>query len=74
MEHDPGDGHKPRKAKLKENKARRKKETSANSTTPTTSSEIIPDRSQLKLSNKLQASMMTDLKLSKDKMDRFMTA
>ena len=74
MEHDPGDGHKSPKAKLKENKAHRKKETSATPTTSTTSSEDISDRRQLKFPDKIQAAMMTDLKLSKDEVDCFMTA
>ena len=74
MEHDPVDGHKAWKAKLEEKKDLRKKETSATSITPPSSSESISDIHQLKLLDKLQASVMTDLKLFKDEPDRLMTA
>ena len=74
MEHDPGDGHKAWKEKIEENKSHRKKVTSATFITPTASSEGIYDRRQLKLSEKLQASMMTDLKFYKNKVDCLMTA
>ena len=70
MDHDPGDGHKARKAKLEEKKARRKNDNSNTSITAQGNSE----KRQLKLSDKIQASMMTDLKLSKDKVDSLMTA
>ena len=59
MEHDPGDGHKAWKENLEE-KYRRKNETSNTSITPQGTS----DKCQLKLSDKLQDSMMTDLKPS----------
>ena len=55
--------------KLEEKKAHRKNDTTNTSTTPQSTS----DKRQLKLSDKLQASMMTDLKISKDKVDRQMT-
>ena len=69
MEHDTGDGHKAWKAKLEEKKARRKNETSNTSITKQGNYEKI----QLKLSDKLQVSMVTDLQLSKDKVDHLMT-
>ena len=74
MEHDPGDGHKVWKEKLEGEKSCRKKEISSASITPTVSSEGISDSRQFKISNKLQASMMTDLKLSKGKVNCLMTA
>ena len=55
MDHDPRDDHKAWKAKSEEKKARRKKETSNTSITPTVSSEGTSDNHQLKLSDKLQA-------------------
>ena len=70
MEHDPGDQHKAWKSKVEETNARRKNETSNTSITPQGTS----DKRQLKLSDKLKTSMMTDLKLSKDEVDRFITA
>ena len=70
MEHDPGDGHKAWKAKLDKKRLRRKNNNSNTAITPQGTS----DKCQLKLSDKLQASMTTDLKLSKDKVDRLMTA
>ena len=58
MENDPVDGHKAWKANIEEKKAHRKKDTSAISITPPASSEGISDIRQLKLSDKLQASMI----------------
>ena len=70
MEHDPGDQHKAWKSKVEETNARRKNETSNTSITPQGTS----DKCQLKLSDKLQDSMMTDINISKEKVDRLMTA
>ena len=68
-EHDPGESNKSWKANIDEKKSRRKKETSTTSSISTASPEDIFYRHQLKLSGKLQALMMTDLKLSKDELD-----
>ena len=70
MEHDPGDGHKAWKSNLDKKKGRRKNKNSNTAITPPGTS----DKHQLKLSGKTQASMMTDLKLSKDEVDRMMTS
>ena len=74
MDHDPGDGHKAWKAKFEGKKSRRKKETSNTSITPPASSEDTYNKRQLKLYDKLQASMMTDLIISKEELDRLMKA
>ena len=73
MNHDPVDCHKTYKEQLEEKKARINKETSATLIRPTAFSEGVSDRRQLKLSNKIQASIMNNLKLSKDEEDRLMT-
>ena len=70
MEHDPGDGHKAWQAKLDKKRGSRKNENYNTAITP----QGTYDKRQLKLSEKLQTSMMTDLKISKDKVDRIMTA
>ena len=70
MEHDPGDGHKSWKANLDEKRGHRKNQNSNTAITPQGTS----DKRQLKLSDKLQASMMTDLKFSEDEVDCMMTA
>ena len=59
MDHNPGDGHKTWKAKLEGKKSRRNNNNSNTSIKP----QGTYDKRQLKLSNKLQSSMMTDLKL-----------
>ena len=74
MENDPVYSHKAWKAKIDVKKAHRKKDNYDTSSTSATSSEGTSDKRQLKLSNKLQASMITDLKLSKGKVDCLMTA
>ena len=56
--------------RLTKKKTRRKNDNSNTAITPQGTS----DKRQLKLSDKIQASMMTDLKLSKDEVDRMMTA
>ena len=68
MDHDPGYGHTAWKAKIEEKNACRKNENSNTSITP----QGTYDKRQLKLSKKLRASMMTYLKLYKNKVDRLM--
>ena len=55
-------------------KAFRKKDTYNPSITPPASSEVTSDKHQLKSSEKFQASMMTDLKPSRDEVDSLITA
>ena len=56
--------------RLTKKKTRRKNDNYSTAMTP----QGISDKGKLKLSDKLQASMMTDLKLSKDEVDRLMNA
>ena len=75
MEHDHGGVHQAWKVNIAENKVcRTKTGTAVSSGSYNAYSTASSDKQQLKLSDKIQASMITSVKFSRYDMDRLMTA